>query len=89
MKYLALMVAVVALAACENMDSQARTTAGALGGAAAGVGVASALGGGSTARTIGGLAGGAAGVAVAQNQQPQPRCVGTRPDGSTFPVQCP
>lgn len=87
MKYLAMMVAVVGLAACENMDSNARTTAGALGGAAAGVGVASALGGGSTAKTIGGLAGGAAGVAVAQNQQPN-NCVATRSDGTTVSVPC-
>lgn len=87
MKYLALIIAVGALAACENMDSNARTTAGALGGAAAGVGVASALGGGSTAKTIGGLAGGAAGVAVAQNQQPN-SCIATRSDGTQVRVPC-
>ena len=89
MKYLALMVAIVALTACENMDSQARTTAGALGGGAVGVGVADALGGGSTAKVIGGLAGASAGVAVAQNQQPPGRCYATRPDGSTYEIECP
>lgn len=89
MKYLTLIVAVVALSACENMDSQSRTTAGALGGGAAGVGVAAALGGGSTAKVIGGLAGASAGVAVAQNQQPQTGCTATRSDGSTYEIPCP
>lgn len=89
MKYLAMMVAIASLAACENMDSQSRTTAGALGGGAVGVGTAKALGGGTTAQVIGGLAGAAGGVAVAQNQQTAGRCYATRADGSTYEIACP
>lgn len=89
MKYLAMIIAIVGLSACENMDSQSRTTAGALGGGAVGVGTAAALGGGKTAKVIGGLAGAAGGVAVAQNQQTADRCYATRPDGSTYEIACP
>ena len=82
--------AVLALAACDPaaLSPEARTVAGAAGGAAAGLIAAEALRADNNWRIIAALGGAAAGTLVAQNNQTR-QCAYARGDGTFFEAPCP
>ena len=86
--FLAAGLSVLTLGACENMSSEARTVAGAAGGAAAGLITADALGADDDWRLISALGGAAAGTVVAQNQNNN-TCAYARGDGTYYRAPCP
>lgn len=84
----AAMAVLLALAGCENMNSESRTVAGMTGGAAAGLLTAEVLGADDDWRVIAALAGAAAGTLVAQNSQTG-MCAYSRGDGTYYRAPCP
>jgi len=83
-------VAVLALSACDPaaLSPEARTVAGAAGGAAAGLIAAEALRADDNWRLIAALGGAAAGTLVAQNTQTR-QCAYSRGDGTFYTAPCP
>ena len=79
---------VIALSACDTMDSQSRTVAGVAGGAAAGLVAANVLRADKDWTLIAALAGAAAGTMVAQNQKTG-NCAYARGDGTYYTAPCP
>lgn len=82
-----LSVALLLLAGCENLSADQRTVVGVLGGAAAGLITAEALGADDNWRMISALAGAAAGTIVAQNSATG-RCAYARGDGTYYTGAC-
>ncbi len=83
-------LALLALPACDPaaLSPEARTVAGAAGGAAAGLVAAEVLRADNNWRLIAALGGAAAGTLVAQNTQTQ-QCAYARGDGTYFTAPCP
>ncbi|SEP26256.1 hypothetical protein SAMN04490248_1595 [Salinihabitans flavidus] len=79
---------VLALSGCQAMSPEARTVAGAAGGAAAGLITADALDASDEWRLISALGGAAAGTVVAQNTQNN-TCAYARGDGTYYRAACP
>lgn len=87
-KTIAAGLAIAMLGACESLPPEARTVAGAAGGAAAGLITAEALGAGSNWRLIAALAGASAGTLVAHNTRTG-SCAYARGDGTYYRAACP
>ena len=83
-------LALLALPACDPaaLSPEARTVAGAAGGAAAGLVAAEVLRADNNWRLIAALGGAAAGTLVAQNSQTR-ECAYSRGDGTYFTAPCP
>lgn len=84
---LAACISILALGACQNMSPEARTVAGAAGGAAAGLIAAEALDADDDWRLISALGGAAAGTMVAQNTR-NGNCAYARGDGTYYTAPC-
>lgn len=80
-------VCLLALTACGGMSPQARTVAGAAGGAAAGYAAADLLGADSDWKVIGALTGAAAGTLIARNPRNN-RCAYSDGQGGYYKRRC-